>query len=324
MAEQHVFLGWIDEDKVGPSPLVGPWDDGGPRRHGERFPLAAIWPYGPNGAPHLRVVGTTGGGKSSLLRMLGRGLVRRPGPRAITIIDAEGAGEYTALERMPGVAEVVNVNPAADRKLQEGQASSVDRAGQAIADHLALAVERNEAMMQTQAAWRRHLADPAHVRPPDYEQPGEVFLVIDGWNTLRYALGRFLKAKVDPVDDAIQIGLLGRKVDVHLVIASQVMYASRSKDDQGFPSELKKQLAAVVAAVGPLGLTETEGAMAFDNRDAGRLVPPVPGGCLLQVGATRVPFVVPWWQNPTTADPSVSSDMRRAAYRLLPPPEAVA
>jgi hypothetical protein len=313
--EQRVFLGRPDpnRDWTG-NPLVRPVG-GDP---------AATWPYGPGGAPHLRVVGTTGGGKSSLLRMLGRGLVRRPGRRAITIIDAEGAGEYTALERMPGVAQVVNVNPAADRKLEPGQATSVDRAGQAITDHLALAVERNEAMMAAQAAWGRHLADPAHVRPPDYQQPGEVFLVIDGWNTLRYALARFLKAKVDPVDDAIQIGLLGRKVDVHLVIASQVMYASRSKDDQGFPSELKKQLAAVVAAVGPLGLTATEGRMAFDDPDAGKAVPRQLGGCLLQVGATRVPFICPPWLNPTTADPSVGSAERRAAYRLLPAPEAVA
>jgi Helicase HerA, central domain len=319
MSEQRVFLGWADPNRDwADHPLVRPWD-GDP---------AATWPYGPGGAPHLRVVGTTGGGKTTLLRMLLRGLVRRPGPRGILVIDGEGAGEFTAFEGMPGVVRVVNVNPAADAKLADGQPRSVQVAAEVIASTLAEAVERNEAMMAAQAAWRRHLVDPAHVRPPTYVPPAELVLVIDGWATLLHVIRRYLKSKMDVVEDAILIGRNGRKVDVHLVVADQVMYASRSKDDAGFPSELKKQLAAVVAAVGPLGLTETEGRMAFDDPAAGKLIPRRVGGCLLQVGATRVPFVCPPWLNPTTADPLVGSEQRRAAYRLLPPPldkpEAVA
>lgn len=314
MPEQRVFLGWVDPDKVQPSPLVVPWDGD----------LAATWPYGTGGAPHVRLVGTTGGGKTSLLRMLLRGLVRRPGPRAICIIDGEGAGEFTVFEGMPGITRIVNVNPAADRKLPEGAQTSVELAAEVIAATLEEATDRNEQMMGAQAAWQRHLVDPAHVRPPGYVPPAEMFLVIDGWGSLCYILGRYLKAKLDPVEDAVMIGRNGRKVDVHLVVADQVTYASRSKGDDGMPSRLKKQLGCSIAAVGALGLTETEGSMAFDDLNAGKLIPRQLGGCLMKIGATVVPFVCPPWLNPTTADASVGSTERRAAYRLLPAPEALA
>jgi hypothetical protein len=313
MTDQRVFLGWVDEDKVKPSPLVDPDTYDGA--------AAAIWPYGPGGAPHMRIVGTTGGGKSSLLRLLLRGLVRKPGQRGIIIIDGEGAGEFTVLEGMPGVLAVINVNPAADRNLEEGQPTSVELAASAIASTLEEAVERNEKMMRAQAAWKAHLDDPAHVQPPTYRPPAELWLVVDGWGSLRYILNRYLKVKLDPVEDMVMIGRNGRKTDVHLIVADQVTYASRGKDDDGMPSRLKKQLSCSVAAVGALGLTESEGKMAFDDANAGRLVPPVPGGCLMQVGATRVPFVVPSWLNATTADPAVGPAERRAAYRLLPSPE---
>lgn len=305
--DQRVFLGRVDPEKIQPGPLVRSWDG-----H-----LAAVWPYGSGGAPHMRVVGTTGGGKSSLLRSLLRGLVHKPGPRAITIIDAEGAGEFTVLEGMPWVAQVVNVNPATDP-------TSVERSAGAVADHLALSLERNAERMHAQAAWLALLKDPAHHREPAYQPPGEAWLVIDGWATLCQVLSRYSKAKADTVEDMTLIGMNGRKTDVHLVIADQVTYASRSKDDDGMPSRLKKQLSCSVAAVGALGLTASEGRMAFDDEHAGRSIPRVPGGCLMQVGATRVPFIVPPWLNATDPDLDVSVADRRSAYRLLPSPETVA
>ena len=311
--EQRIFLGRPDPNRD--------WSDNPLVRQVGGDP-AATWHYGPGGAPHMRIVGTTGGGKSSLLRLILRGLVRRPGNRAITVIDAEGAGEFTVFEGMPGVAQVINVNPAADRDLPDGQPTSVDRAAQAIADHLTLSVDRNRDMMQAQAAWLRLLKDPAHQQAPAYVPDAETFLVIDGWGSLRYDLNRYHRAKLDPVEDAVLIGRNGRKTDVHLIIADQVMYASRSKDDDGMPSRLKKQLNCSVAAVGPLGLTATEASMAFD--DPSVRAPAELGGCLMQVGATRVGFVVPDWLNATTTDPSVAIAERRAAYRLLPAPEVVA
>jgi len=317
--EQRLFLGQIRPDdlaRVGDSPLVRPWD-GHP---------SATWPYGPGGPPHAGIWGTTGGGKSSLLRMLLRGLVRRPGQRAITIIDAEGAGEFTMFRRMPGVAQVISMNPAADRLLPEGTPTSVERAARAMVDHHDLAVERNLERDQAAEAWEEYLVDPVHHQPPKYIPPAEMFLVIDGWATFCYNVNRYLKAKLDPIEAAIQYGRNGRKTDAHLVLADQVSYAKRSKDDAGLPSELKKQLGIRIAAVGLLGMTATEASMAFDEPDAGARVPKVPGGCLLKVGAEMVPFVVPPWDNATDPNAKLTVEQRRAAYRLLPAPvpEAVA
>jgi len=315
MPERRLFLGRIRPDdlaRVGDSPLVRPWD-GHP---------SATWPYGSGGAPHAGVWGTTGGGKSSLLRLLLRGLVRRPGPRAITIIDAEGAGEFTVFDGMPGIAGIINANPAADAKLPDGTPTSVDRAAGALADTLALANERNEEREAAQRAWLRLLKDPAHHRAPDYQAPGEVWLVIDGFASFRYALRRYSKVAGDVTDDLVLTGRLGRKVDVHLVLADQVTYAARTKDDDGMPSPLRKQLGCRIGAVGELGMTATESQQAFDDPDAAKRIPPTPGGCLVQIGASRMPFVVPRWLNATDPDLDVPVGDRRAAYRLLP--EAVA
>jgi hypothetical protein len=318
-ADQRVFLGQIrpeDRTKLEGSPLVRSWDMG----HG--LEPAAVWDYGPGGPPHAGVWGTTGGGKSSLLRMIGRGLVKKPGPRAITFIDAEGAGEFTMFRRMPGIAQIINVNPAADKLLSDGEPTSVQRAAAAIADHLALSVDRNLKREQAAAEWEAYLVDPAHRQPPTYRPPAEAFLFIDGWASLCYCLNRYIKTRLDPVSDAVMIARNGRKTDVHLVLADQVSYAKRSKDDAGLPSELKKQLGNRIAAVGPLGITATEASMVFDDPN---VTPPKElGGCLMKVGATMVKFVVPPWRNATDPGVPLTADERRAAYRLLPPPEAVA
>jgi hypothetical protein len=268
------------------------------------------------------MVGTTGGGKSSLLRMLERGLVRQrdADTKAITIIDAEGAGEHTIMDGMPGVAEVVNVNPAADARLPEGARKSVDQAADAIAAYLTASVERTLDYMEAQQAWLAHLQDPAHRPAPTYRPPGELWLIIDGFATLQQVLARYSKRKQDVVEDLTLYGQNSRKTRGHLVVADQVTYASKSKDDDGMPSRLKKQLGCSVAAVGALGLTASEGRMAFDDEHAGRLIPAKPGGCLIQVGATRAAFVCPPWLNATDPVALASADERRAAYRLLPPP----
>lgn len=324
IAHPHVFLGDIPNehrDRLKDSPLVRPWDGD----------LAAVWDYGPGGAPHGAAWGTTGGGKSSLGRSVGRGLVRKPGRRAITFIDAEGAGEYNVFKRMPGVLRpdgttgIINVNPAADAKLEKGQPTSVDQAVEILAAHLALAVERNEERMQAQDAWEAHLFDPVRNRPPTYVPPAEVWLFIDGWASLRHNVNRYhRRGKVDVIEDMILYGRTGRKVDCHLFILDQVSYASRSKQDTGMPSELKKQIGCRIIAAGRLGATKTESDMGLDDPDAWRLIPKQAGGCVMRIGAELLPFVVPKWDLATDPTVSLSIKERRDAYRLLPVPLEVA
>lgn len=317
ISDQEVCLGFLRDQDIArykDSPLVGVYD-GRP---------AAQWVFGDKGPPHAAAWGTTGGGKSSLVRYIGRGLVRRPGPRAITFIDAEGAGEYNMFRRMPGVAQVINMNPAADRLLAEGEPSSVVRAAQALVDHMNLAVERNLEADRAADAWEAYLVDPAHHQPPKYMPPAEAFIVIDGWATFCYNIRHYLPKSwhLDPIDAAIHTGRNGRKTDVHLLLADQVSYAKRSKDDDGLPSELKKQLGLRIAAVGPLGLTKSEAGMIFDDMDAS---PPKDlGGCLMKVGASMLPFVVPPWKNATDPRADLTPAQRRESFRLLPAPVSVA
>jgi Helicase HerA, central domain len=315
MRDQEVFLGFLreeDEHRYAGSPLLGEYD-GRP---------AAVWNFGDGGPPHAGIWGTTGGGKSSLLRMILRGLVRRPGTRAITVIDAEGAGEFSMFRRMPGIAQIVNMNPATDQHLPDGAPTSVELAAQALTDHKDEATERQMEANVAADAWEAYVVDPAHHQPPKYTPPAEAFLIIDGWATFCYNLNRYHKGRQDPVEDAIWTSRNGRKTDVHLVLADQVSYAKRSKDDTGLPSPLRKQLGLRIAAVGPLGLTKTEAGQVFDDQDV--IVPKELGGCLMKVGASTLPYVVPPWKNATDPRADLSPDQRRESFRLLPDPLAEA
>jgi hypothetical protein len=252
-------------------------------------------------------------------------LVRKPGKRALTFIDAEGAGEYTPFRNRPNVVQVINVNPAADRKLATGQPTSVDLAVQTLADHLTLAIERNEERMRAQEAWDDYLTDPVHHQPPKYVPPAEAWLCIDGWASLRHNVNRYHRnKKIDVIEDMTLYSRNGRKVDCHLFLLDQVSYASRSKQDTGIPSELKKQIGCKILATGKLGATKTESDMALDDPDAWHRIPKEPGGGVLRMGGELIPFIVPKWNLATDPAADLTLEERRAAYRMLPPPEQVA
>jgi energy-coupling factor transporter ATP-binding protein EcfA2 len=299
VADQRVFLGWAAKPK--PSPLTAMRDD----PETGRPHLAATWPYGPGGAPHMLVVGTTGGGKSSLLRLMLLDLVSQPGRRGLVIIDGEGAGEFTMFRRAPNVAAIVNSN-------EKAYPGSVRAAKQAFTSALAEIVDRNADLTRAQEEAEQTRRTPA------YTPPAPLFVVVDGWMPLIYDIGRTLgaKARDEAVGDAIQAARLGRKVDVHLVFGTHRPDA-RSVES-GLPGELKALLPCRVAAVGPLGLRKVEAEMAFDDSTVKDRVPSELGGCMLQVGNTEVAFRAPRMVNPTTADPAVDDAARAAVWRRLP------
>lgn len=295
MSDQRVFLGWVDPVKVKPGPLVVPVDG-----H-----LAATWPYGPGGAPGMVVVGTPGGGKSSLLRMIELGLVRPPGKREVCIIDGEGSGEHTMFARAANVTTVLNVNEAA-------YPGSVAKAAKLLEIILEEVIRRDADLTRAQEEAERTRRTPAYQPPPD------LFVVIDGWMSLGYDIGKTLspKARERAVGVVLQIARLGRKVGVHVVLA---MHRPDARSmETGLPGELKSLLAVRIAAVGPLGMRKVEADMIFDDSTAKDRIPRELGGCLMQIGGTEVPFVVPPMTNPTTADPSVDDAARQVVWRRVP------
>ncbi|HEV8653270.1 MAG TPA: FtsK/SpoIIIE domain-containing protein [Actinomycetes bacterium] len=296
-ADQRAFLGWTPR-QASPT-LVAPRTapDGAEG-------LAAVWPYGPGYAPHMLVVGTTGGGKTSAKRVILVDRVTAPGRRKVVIIDGKGGGDYTMFRGQPAVAEIVNVNPLADPE-------SPEKAAAAVKAVLAEVRTRNAATERAQReAW-------ATRRTPAYSAPPELWLVIDEWMSLIY---QCRKLDVDLVGDAIEIGRVGRSTDTHLLIGTQ--RPDTKSVEAGLPGELKAQLGARVAAVGPLGLRKLEAIMAFDDAEARRLVPRELGGCLLMVGDTFVPYVTPYMPNPTSEDPSITDEQRARVWALLPAREA--
>ena len=155
-------------------------------------------------------------------------------------------------------------------------------------------------------------------RTPTYEPPTELIIVIDEWMAMMWDFAQILGAKAQrqAIGQAIQIGRLGRKVSVHLVIATQRPDAK--SDDDGLPGELKAQLGCRIAAVGPLGMLPSESLMCFGDTDTGNAAPSVLGGCVMRVGNTEVPFVAPKMVNPTTVDRSITDEERAAVWSMLP------
>jgi len=70
--------------------------------------LVAVWPYAPGFAPHALILGTTGGGKTTLLRYMVTDLVRTPGPKALSLADGKGANSLLLFSYQPGVAVIAN------------------------------------------------------------------------------------------------------------------------------------------------------------------------------------------------------------------------
>jgi DNA segregation ATPase FtsK/SpoIIIE-like protein len=300
----RAFLGWVDENKVKRSPLVVPRYN--PAEGRER--LAATWNRGASVSPHVLIVGASGGGTSSLVRLATLDLVRekrRARERLdLTIIDGTGAGEYTFLRSVPGV-EIINSN-------DDAHPGSIKVAAEALRLAVEKVISRNAALEKAQDE-----AERARITPT-YELPTEHILVIDKWMAMMWDFAQILGANVQrqAISQAIQIGRLGRKVSVHLVIATQ--WPDATSDDAGLPGELRAQLGCRIAAVGPLGMLPIESQLCFGDADTAHAAPSVLGGCVMRVGNTKVPFVAPKMVNPTTVDRSVTDEERAAVWSMLP------
>ncbi len=255
--------------------------------------LLAVWPY--QQVPHALIVGATGGGKTTLLRVMATDLARSPGRRAVVLCDGKGAGSFLMFD---GLAGVVLTN------------GTTETAEAVYAGHQEMTrrfTTREQARQQATATRAR-----AAWTPPD-----ELHLWIDEYLAWMLDLpdSDSELGRKHQVRFLVRIGQLGREVGVHLLLATQRPDARSI--DVGLPGNLKAQLRCRIAASGLMGLDSIESRMAFDDPDAGERVPVELGGALIQVGRHEVGFRVPWLADPT--DPETSDTDRQAAWALLPP-----
>ncbi len=147
--------------------------------------------------PHALVGGTTGSGKSELLRALVAGLAATVGPDrlAFVLIDYKGGSAFDRCEELPHVVDVItDLDPAlAERALQAMEAE----------------LERRERVLRAAG-----VDDIARVRVGEKPPLPRLLLVIDEFATLATELPEFL-------DALIAIAQRGRSLGVHLVLATQ-------------------------------------------------------------------------------------------------------
>lgn len=143
--------------------------------------------------PHALVAGTTGAGKSELLRTLVAALAARAGPDSVTflLIDFKGGSAFDACARLPHVVGVVT-------DLDSGLAARALRCLEAELRH-------REAVLRT--AGVADLAERPQLLP-------RLVVVVDEFATLRAELPGFVDALVD-------VARRGRSLGVHLVLATQ-------------------------------------------------------------------------------------------------------
>jgi len=148
--------------------------------------------------PHALVAGTTGAGKSELLRTLVTSLAlgNRPDELVMVLVDYKGGSAFAEATALPHVVGMVtDLDPhLADRALTS----------------LTAELKRRERVLA--AADVPDL--PAHQALPDRDPLPRLVIVIDEFRALAEELPGFL-------DGLVRIAALGRSLGVHLVLATQ-------------------------------------------------------------------------------------------------------
>lgn len=155
--------------------------------------------------PHGICVGAAGSGKSELLQTIVLGNVVRHSPEnfAIVLVDAKAGGTFTGFCGLPHTAAIV-------QNLKDS-AGLITRLHDAILGE----IQRRQRMMQSAGNVATiHDYNRLRERGQIQEPMPHLFIVIDGYQEL-------LEVKPDFIDLLVQIGRIGHKVGLHLILATE-------------------------------------------------------------------------------------------------------
>ncbi|SDN78838.1 DNA segregation ATPase FtsK/SpoIIIE, S-DNA-T family [Lentzea jiangxiensis] len=205
--------------------------------------------------PHGLCIGATGSGKSEFLRTLVLGLLASHSSTALNMIlvDFKGGATFLGLDKAPHVAATIT-NLAGDLSL-------VDRMKDAIAGE----VSRRQEV----------LAKGNYKNVWDYEKARENGAQLDPLPALFICIDEFsemLTAKPDFIDIFLQIGRVGRSLQMHMLLASQRLEEGKLRGLDTFLSY----------RIGLKTFNAAESRAAIGVPDAYEL-PPIPGSGYLSV-----------------------------------------
>jgi len=255
---------------------------------------AAAWPW--KQVPHFLLVGATGAGKTTQLRVMAASLLAatRPATRALCLADGEGS-DWGLM--FAGQAGVLTAN---------GPAELADLIGETWNEM------HKRRQQYTQA--RQRMAATHNPAGIDWKPPRWLHLWIDEY--LAGVMQLPAKQRAEAIDRLTQIVIGGRKVRMRVGIGVQRPDARVM--DAGLPGLLKAELKLRMATVGIMGLDDMEGRMAFDDAHAGRYLKMEQGEALVRVGRREVRYNVPWLADGTDLEATAAD--RRAAWAAIPRP----
>lgn len=204
--------------------------------------------------PHALVAGTSGSGKSELLRTLlaGLALSSHPEDLSLLLIDFKGGGAFGKLEKLPhvvGYADDLMIGGRLADRLLESLRAELDYRKRYFKD-----AGNVEGLVEYR---------DAHTRDPALPRIARLVLVVDEFAELK-------EAQPDFVDGLVNIARVGRSLGVHLILATQQpagVVTPQIRDNANLRICLR-----VLDPSTSLDLVGTPVAATFSNRAKGRAV----------------------------------------------------
>ncbi len=208
--------------------------------------------------PHGLVVGTTGSGKSELLRTLVLGLAATHSSEALNfvLVDFKGGATFASLEKLPHTSAVITN--------LEDALPLVDRMKDAMSGELT----RRQEVLRTAGNFAS-LRDYDRARAAGASLPPmpSLLMVCDEFTEM-------LVAKPDFVELFVQIGRIGRSIGVHLLLATQRLEDGRMR---GLEANLSYRIALRT-------FSATESRMMLNGAPDAADLPSAPGHGFLLAG----------------------------------------